>query len=227
MRGDTTLIGLRLLGGLYGADDDDGATGSGQDSNDDDASGQEPTDGKGGQEPSAKNDDKSGGETVPRSMLEEVRREAAATRKKLREMEEKEAERAKAEMSEKERAEAERDEAKAKTVAANKRIVETLINTNVQLAASEQGFADPEDAVALIDRSKLEFDEETGEPVTKSIKAAVKALSASKPHLLKSSNAGSGDGGPKGKPGPKTFDDRKKKYADEFKDRGFVSIETG
>lgn len=80
------------------------------------------------------------------------------------------------------RAEAERarqaaQDADARVAAANERV----IRAEVTLAAQRHRFADPDDAWALIDRSKLALDESG---TVSGAEEAVKALADKKPHLV-------------------------------------------
>lgn len=66
-----------------------------------------------------------------------------------------------------------------------------LINAEIKIFAVDAKFVDPDDAVALIDRSGIQIDENgkiTG------VKEAVEALAKAKPHLI-------GEGKPGGSPG--------------------------
>lgn len=77
-----------------------------------------------------------------------------------------------------------------------------LVNAELKVFATQNGFADPQDAVALADRAGIEVGEDD---TIKGVKEAVEALAKAKPHLLgKQSKApvggafnpgGDGDGG--------------------------------
>lgn len=86
---------------------------------------------------------------------------------------------------EKEKAARERAEAEKKTAldAANTR----LINAEIKVFAVQAGFVDPADAVALVDRSGIQVDEQGN--VT-GAKEAVEKLAKAKPHLVGTGKAG-------------------------------------
>lgn len=74
-----------------------------------------------------------------------------------------------------------------------------LINADIKVFAAQAGFADPSDAVALVDRTDIKVDDATGE-VT-GAKEAVEALAKAKPHLLGKGAGGGGNIGGSANPG--------------------------
>jgi uncharacterized protein (DUF885 family) len=74
------------------------------------------------------------------------------------------------------------------------RLRDTSLRSAVVGTASRLGFADPDDAVRLVDRTSLEFDD-AGEP--KDVEKALKALLAAKPYLASTAvrPSGSADAG--------------------------------
>jgi small-conductance mechanosensitive channel len=90
---------------------------------------------------------------------------------------------------EKEKARADNAEAASKTAleTANKR----LVDAEIKVFAKDAGFADVTDAVALVDRTSIQVDEQGN--VT-GAKEAIEALAKAKPHLI-------GEGKPAGTPG--------------------------
>jgi hypothetical protein len=92
--------------------------------------------------------------------------------------------------AEAERATKERDAATAQIAAANERV----IRAEVRAQALALGFADVDDAWALIDRAAVSLDD-SGD--VKGAKEAVKALATKKPHLIRA-DTGGGYGAPAG-----------------------------
>ncbi len=150
--------------------------------------------------------------TFSREAMEKVRKEAASHRvekkanaealekanaelKELKQKEMDELEKAKADLEESLTA---TKTAEARAIAAEANSVTLKISTAVQLAAIQAGFNDPEDALSMISQDGLVDDE--GEVSAKTVKARLKSLGEKKPYLLKQSGAGSGDGGPTGRP---------------------------
>lgn len=134
-----------------------------------------------------------------KSALKKEREANEAAKKdqaRLAELEAKEKERADANKSETEKlttraatAEAERDAAKAERDQANEKLKAERIKTAIIAEASKLGFADPDDAYPLADRSAIQIDDK--DTVTGAAEA-VKKLAEAKPHLL--GKAGQGDG---------------------------------
>ncbi|MTI83446.1 MAG: hypothetical protein FH756_05950 [Firmicutes bacterium] len=103
-------------------------------------------------------------------------------------------EKAKSELD-REKAAREKAENEKKTAleAANTR----LINAEIKVFATQAGFVDPADAVALVDRSSLEVDDKGN---VNGAKEAVDALAKAKPHLVGTGKPGGSPGNP-GNPG--------------------------
>lgn len=143
-------------------------------------------------------------QTFTREYVEALRAENADwrikyrdTEAKAKEHEAKLSEYEKAQMDDLERAqkEAEENRTRAEQLEANLR-EERLRNAIVRFA-TEKNFHDPQDAVSLIDTDEIKFDDD-GRPNEQSVKSKIDKLAESKKHLLKTSNAGSGDGGAHG-----------------------------
>ena len=94
-------------------------------------------------------------------------------------------------------------EARERAEAEKKTALETantrLINAEIKVFASQSGFADPSDAVALADRANIKVDDATG--AVTGAKEAVEALAKAKPHLLGKGGSGSGNIGGSANPG--------------------------
>jgi hypothetical protein len=63
------------------------------------------------------------------------------------------------------------------------------LNSAIEKAARELGFLDPDDAIAGVDRTKIDFDQDDEDPTDididlDTVKLAVKALATKKPHYL-------------------------------------------
>lgn len=129
-------------------------------------------------------------EAISLDEAKKLRREAQSLRGRLKDFEEAEEKRKHAAMTEAERLAAERDAALATIAAANERV----IRAEVRAQALALGFADVDDAWALIDRAAVTLDD--GGDV-RGAKEAVKALAAKKPHLIRA-DTGGGYGAPAG-----------------------------
>lgn len=110
-----------------------------------------------------------------RKAAEKQAKELAAWKQQQEDKDKSESERL---TTEAQRAAKERDDALAKIAAADERV----IRSEVRSRAVALGFADPEDAWALIDKAGVTLDE-AGE--VQGAEKAVKALADKKPHLLK------------------------------------------
>lgn len=144
--------------------------------------------------------------TYDQAYVDSLRAEAAKRRVEAKEAadraEKSEAELAKirkAEMSELEAAtatveelRAQREEAVTQAEALRTQLIQERVLNSVTTAAMEMGFNDPTDALSMIDQTELVDDD--GNVQSRTVKARLKALSDSKPYLLKPSGAGSGDG---------------------------------
>lgn len=124
-----------------------------------------------------------------RAALAKVNRESAERRRRLEDLERAEEERTRAQMSETDRQKREREDAERRAREAEDRAreVETLlaserIDRAVERAAMELGFEYPQDVPKLIDRSRIDVDEETGKIL--GVKEAVDKLLKERPALL-------------------------------------------
>lgn len=73
----------------------------------------------------------------------------------------------------------------------------------VTASAGKLGFIDPEDAYRFLDAEDIDYDD-NGEP--KNIDKLLGSLAKAKPHLVRGSTNGSGDGGPRGNDAPSGTD---------------------
>ena len=74
-----------------------------------------------------------------------------------------------------------------------------VLTMSVEREAARLGFADPADAIGLIDRSLVTFDD-AGKP--ENVKALLGDLAKAKPYLIASRRFGSADSGSHGAPPP-------------------------
>lgn len=120
---------------------------------------------------------------VPLDRFQQVTTQNKEMRERLAKLEEEEQKRQREQMTELQRAEAERDEERQKREAAEQKALDLERGGYLRSAAAAAGFADPEDAVALIGLSEIEDQLAAQQAVTE--------LAQKKPHLIAS-----------GKPGP-------------------------
>lgn len=160
-------------GGDGGASSDEGTNDDGGDAND----GAD----KGG-------DDKEDNSGL-KSALQKERQARKNLEKELRGLKSAQEERDNADKSEVDRAKAAEQKAAEKVAALATRLLDSSLNTAITKAATAAKFRDAEDALALINRSDLTFEQDEDNPADidideKSIERAVKALAAKKPHLI-------------------------------------------
>ncbi len=126
--------------------------------------------------------------------LQAARREAAANRKRVAELEEKVKGLEDANLSEQEKVKKRADELEARTTTDQTTIRALRLELAVAKAAPTIGIIDAESAVALIDQSRVEFDKD-GAIVQQSVEDALKELADRKPFLRRIGSAGGGAGG--------------------------------
>lgn len=115
---------------------------------------------------------------------------AKAELKKLKEADDL---RKKESMSELDRTKTERDEARNKLTGLEEKLKTERVESAVLFEAAKLGFANPADAIKLIDQGDLKYDPETGK--VEGVGKALKALSTDKPYLLgKTDDKGKGKG---------------------------------
>ena len=114
--------------------------------------------------------------------LKKANAEAAQRRKQIEAYEAAEAQRKQAEMTEIEKAQAQAEQARKQYEALRAQSRQVAAESAIINEAAKLNFSDPADAVTLL-FAAVEFDE-NGKPVN--VQEAVKALSESKPYLLKS-----------------------------------------
>jgi len=140
-----------------------------------------------GQEPTTSTNPQAGEVTKPSKsaedyerMIEQLRKENAGHRTRLKTFEEEEQKRKDAELSERERLEkqlAREQKERADYVA---RTQDRLVNAEIRSIAAKLGFTDPADAVAMLSRADLEFDDD-GTPTN--AETLLQALLKAKPYL--------------------------------------------
>lgn len=152
------------------------------------------------------------GEHQPESLsLDEARKlrsEAASLRRRLKDFEEAERKRTEAELSETQRLQKRLDELETERTALVQAKQEQALKMAVLTTAGQLGFTDPKDAIALLDRSAIQTDPETGEPTN--IRALLADLLKTKSYLsgAHSRPMGSADGGTREKSTAGTIDDQ-------------------
>ncbi len=134
--------------------------------------------------------------------IRKLRSENAGHRTKNRELSTKLTEHEQAQLSEKERAEAKAKDAEDRALAAETRAKATAIAADLRVHAVTLGAVDVDAVIALVDRSKVEADDDGN---VKGGKAAVEALLKAKPYLVSEPgapprNGANFNGGPGGKP---------------------------
>lgn len=159
-------------------------------------------------------------EVFDRAYVEELRKEAANYRKRATAAENKLQEEEKAKMDDLTRAQTDAAEAVARAEGLEARVAELLLSQAVTSAATSANFHDPQDALSLLNRSEIVVDEE-GVPNAQSVAAAVARLATQKPHLVKATGPGSGDGGARGTP-PATVEEKQAEYVSQFQQAGGV-----
>lgn len=160
-------------GGDAGGASDDGGNDDGGDAGD-------ATDDKGGDK-----EDNSG----LKSALQKERQARKNLEKELRGLKTAQEERDNADKSEVERAKAAETKAAEKVAALATKLLDSSLESAITKAASAAKFRDPSDALALINKSELSYEQDEDNPADidideKSIERAVKALAAKKPHLI-------------------------------------------
>lgn len=111
-----------------------------------------------------------------------LRKEAAGWRNKLRQAEEEAEARKRAEMTELERVKADLEAERKARQEADDRRQALALRTQVVTAAARMNFADPEDALRMLDQSALEVDDAGN---IDGLDAALNALAKAKPYLIK------------------------------------------
>lgn len=174
-----------IFSGREGDPADDGAggdAGAGDDGGSDD-----------GGDAGAATDDKGGDDREDnsglKSALQKERQARKNLEKELRGLKTAQEERDNADKSEVERAKAAETKAAEKVAALATKLLDSSLNTAITKAATAAKFRDPDDALALLNRADITFEQDEDNPADidideKSIERAVKALAAKKPHLI-------------------------------------------
>lgn len=166
-----------IAGGAPDDDDDNGGTGG---TGDDDGGSNDDDSGSGGSDDDAA------------TAAARARREAAEYRRKLRDAEA-EVERLRASsMSETERAEARANAAEERVAQLVGSVRESNLTTSVSRLGKDFGVVDSTLAAKLIDRSLIEYDDETHKPSDASVKAALRAVVAEHSILTRQGDSDAG-----------------------------------
>jgi len=116
-----------------------------------------------------------------RKALEAANRESAKRRKQIEAFESQEAERKQASMSELEKAQAALAEAQTRAETAEAARLDALVRAAVIAGASAKGFADTEDALRFLDRTRVEV---AADGKVTGVSEQLDALAEAKPYLL-------------------------------------------
>lgn len=202
IKNDLDALELLLPAVIFGAEgDDDGADddGAGSDDagSDSDDEGDDDEGEDGGHEDA--DDPKTKG---LRSALAAERKKAAALDKKLKQKEKAEAAAALAEKSELEQEQIKAKQAEERAEKLSNGFLQRSLNDSIRDAARTLNFIDVSDAIAGVDRSSLEYEQDSDDPSNvevdeDTVLAAVKALAKKKPHFVRT---GTDDGEATGSP---------------------------
>lgn len=163
-----------------------------------------------GQEPQQQTQQSGGLASLPQEMqdyIKQLRRENASHRKRSEELSSKVKEFEEAQLSEQERSQKRLSELERENTLLKQQQQGIKVDRYIERAATKMGFVDPEDAVELVPRADIQFDDD-GDPKPKTIEAALRDLAARKPHLITTrSGWGNSDGGPRSLSTPKDMND--------------------
>lgn len=135
-----------------------------------------------------------------KSALQKEREQRKTLERQVKALTKAQEEKENADKTEVERATAAEKKAAEKVAALADRLLTTSLDNAITKAANAAKFRDPDDALALISRSELKFEQDEDNPAdievdVKSIETAVKALAAKKPHLILADGDESPSGG--------------------------------
>lgn len=203
IKNDLDALELLLPAVIFGAEGedeggagDDGAGSEGAGSDSDDEGDDDEGDGEDGGHDDA-DDPKTKG---LRTALAAERKKAAALDKKLKQKEKAEAAASLAEKSELEQEQIKAKQAEERAEKLSNGFLQRSLNDSIRDAARTLNFIDVSDAIAGVDRSALEFEQDADDPSDVNVDedtvlAAVKALAKKKPHFVRT---GTDDGEPTG-----------------------------
>lgn len=138
-------------------------------------------------------------ESISLEEARKLRSEANSLRRRLKDLEDQAKAKADAELSDNERLSKRASELERQLAERDQTLQETRIRSATVEAAARLGFADPEDAMRLLNHASLEFDE-NGSPTN--VEQQLAALAKTKPYLLgrkvPSFDTGSGGSEPAG-----------------------------
>ena len=125
-------------------------------------------------------------------------KEAKATARELAALRKEKEERELAEKGETEQEKIKREKAEAKLEKLTVGFRKSAIDRAIETAAKALGFLDPEDAIAGVDRSNIEAEQDEEDPskvsiTPKTVETAVKDLAKRKPHYLKPEGTSDGE----------------------------------
>lgn len=190
---------------IFGAEDPPGDGGNGGNSGSSGTNADPPKDGDGGNANAGGDGNKNGEggdppkpDTVSKEEYDTAVRRANAADKSKSELQKKLDDLDKAKLGEKERAEKERDDEKKAHEATAAALRQTRLE-NKFLASNKYNWHDPETALALVDLTDVEIDEDGK---VKGLEAAMKKLAEAKPFLVKSGDDTPKNGASGGTPKP-------------------------
>lgn len=209
----------------------------GSDGSDDDDTKSQVDDDKNSDDDNDDDDDDDGNpDKVSPEYIAKLRKESAAKRIKAKEANAR-AEKAEAELAEIKKSEmtdlekaatelkdstSELDSEKKLRLAAESDLKSERINNAVTLAAVDEGFVDPKDALSMVSQDDLVDDD--GEIDEKSVKTSLKNLAKKKPYLLKKNSKGTGDGGGSGKTDDSSPEAKQKQYLEQMTAGGRIVV---
>lgn len=115
------------------------------------------------------------------SALSHANRESASRRKRLEAFEQQEEERQQAEMTELEKAQKKLADLERERETAAETYADNLIRMEIRVQAATMGFASPDDAYHLVNKTEIALNEDGG---VDGVEEALKALKKAKPYLL-------------------------------------------
>jgi hypothetical protein len=154
--------------------------------------------------------------------VQDLRSESAKYRRRAQEAEAKVKEHDEAQMSELEKAQTQATESQKEIEGLRNLLSAERTRNAVTLEATNMKFQDPADALAMIDVSELNIDDETGKPTTKSVQGALNRLVKDKPYLVgqvSEPDPGTADGGATGTAGDLTRDQKIAQYEKDLQER--------
>lgn len=131
-------------------------------------------------------------ESISLDDARKLRSEASSLRRRLKELEDREAAAEAAKLTEQERLTRANADLAARIAEQDSTLSEMRIASSVTTAAAKLGFVDPADALRMLDRASIQFGED-GSPVD--IEKQLAAIATAKPYLVAKRAVGSFDSG--------------------------------